>query len=337
MRKPVKEKSISDVYKSLHHYTTEQGLRGILENRSIWSTHYRFLNDRQEFQGFADTLSNMLDSENITMNFKRGRDDIKKALLWLSNHVHSKHFASVTCFCPAEKQPEYRREHDEFELLNGRLSQWRGDAPDNGYAIEFDTQQLCDLLLIEKQHSTFSMLLVTSVAYTYGKIHKGKPLLVRDDDKNDTIRNLRKKYAEVAEDTIYSLNHKSLRRDSTDQLDDLFQCAARSKHYGFHEENEIRIISLAYGHEYERFLHENELVDQSMALKQINFRPDNVPYIVLFDNAACFDLFEKSIKRIIIGPGINQDQRELKVLMLLEEYGFPSCEVVKSSIPLVNK
>jgi hypothetical protein len=32
----------------LYHYTTENGLDGILKSDSIWATHYRFLNDLSE-------------------------------------------------------------------------------------------------------------------------------------------------------------------------------------------------------------------------------------------------------------------------------------------------
>lgn len=32
----------------LYHYTTQDGLLGILENACIWATHYRCLNDASE-------------------------------------------------------------------------------------------------------------------------------------------------------------------------------------------------------------------------------------------------------------------------------------------------
>jgi len=36
--------------KLLYHYTTQEGLLGILEKASIWATHYRYLNDASEGQ-----------------------------------------------------------------------------------------------------------------------------------------------------------------------------------------------------------------------------------------------------------------------------------------------
>ena len=32
----------------LHHYTTAEGLRGILKSKSLWASDLRFLNDRSE-------------------------------------------------------------------------------------------------------------------------------------------------------------------------------------------------------------------------------------------------------------------------------------------------
>ena len=35
---------------SIYHYTSIQGLKGILESKSLWLTHYKFLNDPNEMR-----------------------------------------------------------------------------------------------------------------------------------------------------------------------------------------------------------------------------------------------------------------------------------------------
>jgi hypothetical protein len=40
----------------LYHYTTQAGLLGILESRTIWATHTRFLNDTSEYQHALDLV-----------------------------------------------------------------------------------------------------------------------------------------------------------------------------------------------------------------------------------------------------------------------------------------
>lgn len=44
----------------LYHYTTLEGLKGILETQTLWATHFEFLNDSSELSTFKDILSNAL-------------------------------------------------------------------------------------------------------------------------------------------------------------------------------------------------------------------------------------------------------------------------------------
>jgi hypothetical protein len=52
--------NVSDVYKRLFHYTTWNGLMGILDSHSLWATHYKFLNDSSEIILFKDKLLELL-------------------------------------------------------------------------------------------------------------------------------------------------------------------------------------------------------------------------------------------------------------------------------------
>src|SRR6266699_2930071 len=65
----------------LYHYTSLNGLRGILESRAFWATDIRYMNDMSE-AGYAsnvvlDALKNRRDilSTGLTDNFKRTRRD----------------------------------------------------------------------------------------------------------------------------------------------------------------------------------------------------------------------------------------------------------------------
>lgn len=40
--------SIMDAHRELHHYTTFNGLKGIVDTNSLFATHYRDLNDTSE-------------------------------------------------------------------------------------------------------------------------------------------------------------------------------------------------------------------------------------------------------------------------------------------------
>jgi len=47
---------ISELHSQLYHYTTLQGLLGIINEKCIWATHYKFLNDYSEIKRFKSKL-----------------------------------------------------------------------------------------------------------------------------------------------------------------------------------------------------------------------------------------------------------------------------------------
>ena len=49
------------------HYTTLEGLKGILESGSLWASDIRFLNDIQEFKSGKKTFRDHLCSEYLKL------------------------------------------------------------------------------------------------------------------------------------------------------------------------------------------------------------------------------------------------------------------------------
>lgn len=124
----------------LYHYTTSAGLLGILSSRALWTSNVLFLNDAEELlhasegtvaamSAKADELKARLDRgepefpnrpllaimEGIIMRLKQLQEGGR---LW--GEVY------VTCFC------------EDGDLL----SQWRGYAGSDGYALGFDVALL---------------------------------------------------------------------------------------------------------------------------------------------------------------------------------------------------
>jgi hypothetical protein len=46
---------------SLHHYTTQSGLLGILRTDQLWASHHQYLNDRREYRHALDILNDEFD------------------------------------------------------------------------------------------------------------------------------------------------------------------------------------------------------------------------------------------------------------------------------------
>jgi hypothetical protein len=86
----------------LYHYTTLEGLKGILNSRSIWLTHASTLNDPLELKYGEELILNLIDKSNSMEN----DENIKHLLKHLSDFVKS--FNTVTyqsyvaCFCESE-------------------------------------------------------------------------------------------------------------------------------------------------------------------------------------------------------------------------------------------
>jgi hypothetical protein len=112
----------------LYHYTTAQGLLGILESGSLWATNSRFLNDPSEIE-YATRLFRKITEEefgefdNPPTHGRSWKDWIT---FWL-DYYEKEAKVYVACFCS-----------------NGDLlSQWRGyGAAGGGYAVGFATDHL---------------------------------------------------------------------------------------------------------------------------------------------------------------------------------------------------
>src|ERR1019366_1214310 len=55
----------------LHHYTTENGLRGIVDARTIWATHFSDLNDASEVRFLEKPLAKTLSNRFASLLVKR--------------------------------------------------------------------------------------------------------------------------------------------------------------------------------------------------------------------------------------------------------------------------
>src|SRR5712692_6378210 len=101
----------------LYHYTTADGLMGILRDRSMFGTHYRFLNDSLEI-----IWGKQLVARHIDEYIERVEDPARVALRQFQGAPIEQHWdIYVACFCA------------EGNLL----SQWRAYGKSGGYALAF--------------------------------------------------------------------------------------------------------------------------------------------------------------------------------------------------------
>jgi hypothetical protein len=308
--------SPSPTSRSLFHYTTGNGLIGIVRDKSLYATHFDFVNDASEckvikglltplFQKELEELTEKLVTEGylrreIFSEFGRRiysleTENFFNALFQATYNVSPFY---LTSFC---EHPPGSRDHE-----HGLLSQWRGYAR-GGFAIEFDELALDECTKKEKQKFNYLAILTDAVSY-------------RDHDKRVPFDKfvglvgamMQDMFAEGAGVDISKLT--GIR--SLDEFAQSFLGTAPFlKDRGFEEEREYRIVALAF----RSSRLDSEAVPPAKPIK-FKMRPNGTlaPYIELFK-----ELGERlPIKSVVVGPHPNQKNQMRAVELLLEQYGL---------------
>src|SRR5258708_31414533 len=109
----------------LYHYTTGDGLKGIVENNELWATSAYFLNDSAEIYYGSDLLKHVLDdwiAKNVRPETSLSLGLARQLRKWFGEDLVQKHIVPaiyVACFC----------EDDNL------LSQWRTYGQSAGYSL----------------------------------------------------------------------------------------------------------------------------------------------------------------------------------------------------------
>lgn len=128
----------------IYHYTSQEGLLGIVASRSLWATNISYMNDATEFDLSFGLLRNRLfeelqnrDMEAIhfaesdpARSVQAKHIEERAHTLWSIANKISGSSVCITCFC----------EHGDL------LSQWRGYSGGGyGYSLAFDTSRLKEI------------------------------------------------------------------------------------------------------------------------------------------------------------------------------------------------
>lgn len=329
--------TIAETYPELFHYTDIAGLEGILKNQTIWATHAAFLNDAREIRLFEERLPEILKptitdglAKLASIQANRSLISLRGGMQKVSEEVTPQIVAGmfnglfgnqttppfvkafVTSFCTAATTQI--AEH-------GLLSQWRGYTKNGGYAITFNTAALYALLTEEAEKWPGHTLILNDVIYS------------DDDDK------LRLELWQLIEEIKTAITQWLQVPPNPQALENicfpLIQCACRYKHWGFREENEVRIISIRPGKELAK-MHSTYAPDTTTKpLSNFIRAGATVPCIHLFEGISQLPNKPLPITRIIVGPHQNKDERRRAVESLLAQYHL-GIRVSVSEIPYVS-
>lgn len=141
----------------LYHYTTIDGLKGIIKNRSLWLTHTSTLNDPTELKYGKEIILNILHSE----IGNRHEEIINKFLNSLIGEVNSfdeiMYEAYVACFCKSDNL----------------LSQWRAYGHrGGGYNLGFTFTSNTKFYQTPDHTEKESHVILRKIIYDYNKQQK---------------------------------------------------------------------------------------------------------------------------------------------------------------------
>ena len=348
-------KSLAEVHPELFHYTDAKGLMGIIESQSIRATDYRYLNDSTEIKFFLqDCLPDFLrpiseeyldeliaqnSNAQLLINQQGGREKIissyirdtldatEKILLGSRNPEDALAEPYIVSFCTTPKSDD---PFHERVRKHGLLSQWRGYGRDGGYALVFDTERLTKLVLedIGKEWGSHLYLFIGDVVYSSDPDSKFLEEFKQDIDviKKFDSNHLRGIEDEgILEKYFYSL----------------LRCACRYKHWGFREENEVRIVAIPYASKNEEFreITKTEGMNVPEITRKHFLRSGTLmPFIDLFEGVTSKPDKLLPIKQIIVGPTVSTQEKIRRinaVKMLIDQHNIKA-EVTASEIPFVG-
>ncbi|RYG87943.1 MAG: DUF2971 domain-containing protein [Alphaproteobacteria bacterium] len=175
-----KQKNKSSAPRLISHYTTLNGLKGIVESRKLWASNASFLNDRAELQHALDASAKVIEKLSSEKTLKAWSPMLKRVFDELANGARPDTY--VTCFC---------RNDDN-------LSQWRGyGGNEQGVSITFGRATLARQLK-EDQAKFFEVSY--SKYSTATKVHKAlEEQLGEIADLDELVGNLtaQQKYDEL--------------------------------------------------------------------------------------------------------------------------------------------
>ena len=327
-------KRVTEVHQELVHYTTGAGLAGIISSGALWATHASALNDSQEITHFLDTrlieitrdeaigaLSDLVEDPKIAQKVESegGFDEVVEkqtnvvvGLLRESMLTfHQPHIFSLSAIT------------SDRVRQSGLLSQWRGYGTDGGYAIIFDSSKLEELLNEEVAQHYYQHMQWGDVYY-YGLPDADQRA---SEEIADAERQLRAGIREL---------HQAPQPNSMEQsYDAMITLSCLYKHWGFHEEQEVRVIAIPPNEEVLRLAKQSGEGREPRRISVMSRGGMLVPYLDLFgtSNGPARKL---PIKRVIVGPHSLSSTRLKTVELLLRSHGYDADACI-SDIPYLGR
>lgn len=314
--------SIDDYYDlgsdspNLYHYTSIDGLNGIISNGTLRFSEYSYLNDFSEGKVLYQTLL-----DNIKLD--------EKLLKWTCLNVlrirYLKSWDSETLWqhLKEKDEPGVKPNKDKLfvcsmSLDEDSLQMWRYYSKNDrmlGYRIAFDSGELLNSIANWARSKKVKYTWV-KVCYDLQNSPEGLMRYISDNYKEWRSEKDEKRKVGICNQVWEALwNYRLFFKDKS-----------------FSGENEIRIILLIKDEQFNKLLRKKDF-EVEIKLRQVN--EYFIPYIdvpIIPDALSECDC--TLINDIKISPTVNDIQAKNSLQLLLQKYPWANCTVSTSPIPL---
>jgi hypothetical protein len=317
----------------LYHYTSIDGLMGILDSDCLRATHIRYMNDSEEFINAFEHLDSIVDE--LPPPVRQGLKSFMKSVL---PHVDGRYSAYIISFTDDETQ-----QASPSNSPGDRLSQWRAYSGNGrGVSLGFDYGS------IDKSNCGTIWPFKGSTVYFLNCLYE-------EEDKRRAFKGVGKLVAREFHQTFgkfwdlpvvsmieaESPNAREYEKDEDiDEipairrtlLTGLTLNATTFKNKAFKEEKEWRIVVLLSKH------------DEASLQLPLKFRKGAIGITPYVEFPLELSTSRSPLRRIVVGPAPHMEQAVKGVEMCLEAKGirlkskeFPGgVEIVPSEIPYRN-
>jgi hypothetical protein len=274
----------------LYHYTSHLGLLGMLKEKVIWASHVRYLNDRTEYSLAFDYAEDALNADTeISTKYPKAPSLIKPSF-------------------------ERVREADIYVISfsddgGDRLSQWRGYCQSGGYSLGFGSHLIMGISdAFSSQHSYLTSCIYGEKAIKESISDLVQTLkLVLDEPVSGSMPEVRLEQALIEFAYASAL------------------VASRSKHGGFNEEKEWRLVIRA----------KRTTLPSTLAfhMRQSSIVPHLEVPLTIPSASAIPGVSQLNFDSIRVGPCPHPDEGVRAIEMLLAKYGATCSKVEQCNIP----
>jgi len=299
----------------IYHYTSAEGLKGIINEQAIHCTNCLFLNDLKEYFLVVHLLKN---------NFNAVCIDEDTSLCLKASLTRLLDMTETLFIGLKEYSAAYI---SSFSSKGDLLSQWRGYCPNGGYSLGFSKK------ILEKsaRNQQFKMKVVEYVS---------------DHDKPASLINslseFFKRFKKEIPALTYDPTHYNIRSSGLRALLPLIPPEGKTIEEVKKEAHKIRLLEKKFG----LVLHFT-LMDLMPFYKDQTFKEEEEIRVASISNETLYfkcsgnllkpyrrlEFEQDALKEIIIGPTSNIEQCELGVNLFLQSQNIGNVTVKRSEIP----